>query len=227
MRLSRAAAVAAAALTATAAVAVPAFAGDAPDAPAVPAYAGDVPDVPAVPSKAVAQEHLNALAVDAEGSGAGYSREKFPHWDDVEGSCNTRETVLRRDGAGVVVDDACQATSGSWLSPYDGQTWTDAADVDIDHLVPLAEAWRSGAAAWSTERREQFANDMTHPQLIAVTDDVNQAKGDQDPAEWLPPRTDFRCTYAKMWISVKHSWELTLQDAEKSALQGLLDSCTS
>ncbi|OJF11422.1 HNH endonuclease family protein [Couchioplanes caeruleus] len=214
MRLSRVTAVAAAALAATAAV-------------AIPASAEDVPDVPAVPSKAVAQEYLNALAVDAEGGGDGYSREKFPHWEDVEGSCNTRETVLQRDGDGVVVDNACQATSGTWLSPYDGQTWTDAADVDIDHLVPLAEAWRSGAADWTTERREQFANDLTTPQLIAVTDDVNQAKGDQDPAEWLPPRTDYRCTYAKMWITVKHSWQLTLQEAEKSALQGMLDDCTS
>ncbi|MEV6596159.1 HNH endonuclease family protein [Actinoplanes sp. NPDC051346] len=217
MRFSRATAVAVVAVAATAAVAVPALADD------VPA----VPTVPAVPSKAVAQEQLNALAVDAEGSGDGYSREKFPHWENVEGSCNTRETVLQRDGDAVVVDNSCQPTSGTWRSPYDGETWTDAADVDIDHLVPLAEAWRSGADAWTTERREQFANDLAHPQLVAVTDDLNQAKGDQDPAEWQPPRADFQCAYAKMWITVKHSWQLTLQDAEKSALQATLDGCAS
>ena len=83
-------------------------------------------------------------------------------------------------------DSACAATSGSWYSAYDGATWTAASDVDIDHLVPLAEAWDSGASGWTTAQRQAFANDLTRPQLIAVTDNVNQSKGDQDPAEWMP-----------------------------------------
>ena len=71
----------------------------------------------------------------------GYSRDEFPHWHTVSGACNTREVVLQRDGTGVVQDSACAATSGSWKSPYDGATWTAASDVDIDHMVPLANAW--------------------------------------------------------------------------------------
>ena len=108
---------------------------------------------------------------------AGYSREEFPHWSTVSGACNTRDTVLERDGEGVRTDSSCAATSGSWFSPYDDATWTDASDVDIDHVVPLAGAWRSGADDWTGPRREAFANDLDGPQLIAVTDNVNQSKG--------------------------------------------------
>nr|WP_243859791.1 HNH endonuclease family protein [Amycolatopsis arida] len=178
-----------------------------------------------MPSKATAQAELNALRVAGEGSMTGYSREKFPHWSTVSGTCNTRETVLRRDGTGVEVDGSCAATSGRWYSPYDGATWTAASDVDVDHVVALAEAWRSGASGWTTSRRESFANDLDSPQLIAVTDDVNQAKGDKDPTAWQPPRTSYRCTYGKMWIRVKHRWGLTVQSAEKTALQGMLNAC--
>jgi hypothetical protein len=182
---------------------------------------------PGIPSKATAQAQLNALTVAAQGSTAGYSRDLFPHWSIVSGSCNTRETVLKRDGTSVVTGSSCAATSGRWYSPYDGATWTLASDVDIDHVIPLAEAWRSGAGAWTTSRRQSFANDLTRPQLIAVTDNVNQAKGDQDPSTWQPPLTSYRCTYAKMWITVKHSWGLTLQSTEKAALQSTLNTCAS
>ena len=182
---------------------------------------------PGIPSKATAQTKLNALSVAAQGSTSGYSRELFPHWITISGSCNTRETVLKRDGTSVVTDSACAATSGRWYSPYDGATWTAAADVDIDHVVPLAEAWRSGASAWTTSKRQSFANDLTRPQLIAVTDNVNQAKGDQDPSTWQPSVTSYRCTYAKMWIAVKSYWMLTLQSSEKTALRTMLNACTS
>jgi hypothetical protein len=161
---------------------------------------------PAIPGKATAQSELGALAVAAEGSMTGYSRDEFPHWITISGSCNTRETVLKRDGTNVAVDGSCYPTSGSWYSPYDGATWTDPADVDIDHVVPLAEAWRSGASSWTTSKRQSFANDLTHPQLIAVTDNVNQAKGDQDPSTWQPPLSSYRCTCSKMWIRSKYVW---------------------
>ncbi|MFI7249826.1 HNH endonuclease family protein [Micromonospora chalcea] len=182
---------------------------------------------PGIPSKATAQSQLNALTVAAQGSMAGYSRDLFPHWITITGACNTREQVLKRDGTSVVVNSSCAATSGRWYSPYDGATWYAASDVDIDHVVPLAEAWRSGANSWTTSRRQSFANDLTRPQLIAVTDNVNQAKGDQDPSTWQPPLTSYRCTYSKMWITVKYNWGLTLQSSEKSALQSVLDTCAS
>ncbi|AVT32541.1 hypothetical protein C6361_27205 [Plantactinospora sp. BC1] len=182
---------------------------------------------PGIPAKATAQSNLNALTVATQGSMTGYSRDLFPHWSTVSGACNTRETVLRRDGSGVGVDSSCYPTSGSWYSPYDGATWSDPADVDIDHVVPLAEAWRSGASSWTTSRRQSFANDLNGPQLIAVTDNVNQAKGDQDPSTWKPSRTAYHCTYAKMWIRTKYNWGLRLQSAEKSALQTMLNTCSS
>lgn len=180
---------------------------------------------PSIPTAATAQAQLNALTVAADRSMNGYSRDLFPHWITISGTCNTRETVLRRDGTGVTVNSACQSTAGRWFSPYDGATWTNASDVDIDHIVPLAEAWRSGANAWTTTKRRSFANDLSGPALIAVTDNVNQSKGDQDPASWQPPRTTYRCTYAKMWINTKHRWGLHLQAAEKTALQGMLNTC--
>ncbi|GAA0226479.1 HNH endonuclease family protein [Saccharothrix mutabilis subsp. mutabilis] len=180
---------------------------------------------PDIPSTATASSELAALTVASEGSMTGYSRDLFPHWTTVSGTCNTRETVLKRDGTNVVTDSNCAATSGRWYSPYDGATWSAASDVDIDHIVPLAEAWRSGASSWTTSRRQSFANDLSGPQLIAVTDNVNQAKGDQDPALWKPPLTSYWCTYAKMWVHTKYRWGLKVNSAEKTALQSMLGRC--
>jgi hypothetical protein len=180
---------------------------------------------PNIPSSATAQSELNALRVAADGSMTGYSRDLFPHWITQSGACDTRETVLKRDGSNVVTNSSCSATSGTWYSPYDGATWTVASDLDIDHVVPLAAAWRSGAASWTTSKRQSFANDLTDPQLIAVTDNVNQAKGDQTPATWKPPLTSYWCTYAKMWTHVKYKWALTVNSAEKSALSDMLGRC--
>lgn len=180
---------------------------------------------PNIPSASTAQSWLNGLPVTGEASMTGYDRDLFTHWVTISGACNTRETVLKRDGTNVVVDGSCAATSGRWYSPYDGATWSAAADVDIDHIVPLAEAWRSGAKGWSSTKRRDFANDLSGPQLIAVTDNVNQSKGDQDPSTWQPPRSSYDCTYSRMWISTKYRWGLTLQSSEKSALQSMLNSC--
>lgn len=179
---------------------------------------------PNIPSKATAQAELNAIAVAAEGSTAGYSRDLFPHWITV-GGCTARETVLKRDGSGVVVGGDCYPTSGSWFSQYDGVTLTSAADVDIDHVVALAEAWRSGASSWTTSKRQSFANDLTRPQLIAVSASSNRSKGDQDPSTWKPTRTAYHCTYARMWIRSKYYWGLAWQSTERSAVQGMLSTC--
>lgn len=100
------------------------------------------PTPPNIPSAATAQSRLAALQVAPQGPQTGYSRSLFPHWITQSGSCDTREVVLKRDGTSVVQSSTCAATSGNWFSPYDGATWTAASDVDIDHLVPLSNAWK-------------------------------------------------------------------------------------
>ncbi|MER6283639.1 HNH endonuclease family protein [Streptomyces sviceus] len=180
--------------------------------------------LPTPVSAATARTYLASLTVATENR-TGYSRDLFPTWITISGTCNTREYILKRDGSNVVTDSACAATSGSWYSPYDGATWTAASDVDIDHLVPLAEAWDSGASAWTTARRQSFANDVTRPQLLAVTDNVNQSKGDQDPATWMPSLTSYRCTYVRAWVQVKYYYDLSVDSAEKTALTNYLANC--
>ncbi|MEU4226285.1 DUF1524 domain-containing protein [Nonomuraea sp. NPDC026600] len=125
---------------------------------------------PNIPSAATAASRLATLTVAAESHSSTYDRDLFPHWITQSGTCNTREEVLKRDGTNVVTNSACAAVSGSWYSPYDGATWTAASDVDIDHMVPLAEAWASGAWAWTTAQRQTYANDLGGPELWAVTD---------------------------------------------------------
>ncbi|WP_424183465.1 HNH endonuclease family protein [Actinokineospora sp. G85] len=180
---------------------------------------------PGIPSPSAATAALAGLTVAADGSMDGYDREKFPHWSTVSGSCNTREEVLKRDGDGVETGSDCAATSGSWYSPYDGDTWTASGDVDIDHMVPLAVAWRSGAADWTEAEREAFANDLAGPQLWAVTDNVNQSKSDQTPDEWKPPLESSWCTYASAYVQVKADYDLTVDEAEKGALSDMLATC--
>jgi hypothetical protein len=178
---------------------------------------------PGIPTKTTAQAELNALTVRSQETMDGYSRDLFPHWTS-SGGCTTRQTVLKRDGIDVAVDSNCQPVSGRWYSPYDNVTLYSASDVDIDHVVPLAEAWRSGSRHWTTDKRRSFANDLTGPQLRAVSASSNRSKGDQDPASWKP-RTAYHCTYSKMWIRTKYRWDLHLQSAEKSALQSMLNTC--
>ncbi|MEU6129646.1 HNH endonuclease family protein [Saccharopolyspora sp. NPDC047091] len=188
---------------------------------AVPAGA----EPPGIPDAATAQTQLDALQVAPEGSLDGYDRDRFPHWIEGPDGCNTRESVLKRDGEDVEVGSDCYPTSGTWNSPYDGGSWTKPSDVDIDHVVPLAAAWRSGASEWTDEQREAFANDLEGPQLIAVTDNVNQSKSDKTPDQWMPPEAGYHCTYASMWIGSKHKYELTVTEAEKTALKDALGSC--
>lgn len=177
---------------------------------------------PRIPAKATAQNELNQLQVAAEGSMSGYSRSLFPHWSS-SGGCTTRQTVLQRDASSIVVGPNCQPSSGSWFSQYDGATVTVVSQATIDHVVPLAEAWRSGARNWTTDSRRAFANDLYWPQLIVASASSNSSKGDQDPASWQP-RTQYRCTYARMWIRVKYQWNLSVDSAEKSALQSALNT---
>ncbi|MER6141836.1 HNH endonuclease family protein [Streptomyces sparsogenes] len=168
---------------------------------------------------------LSSLPVAPENDVPGYSRSQFPHWIIQHGTCDTREVVLQRDGEGVTQDDQCRAASGSWLSAYDGTGLDAASKVDIDHIVPLEEAWRSGASEWTTQQRWAFANDLTHSQSIAVSARSNRTKGDKDPENWQPDLDSYHCTYARAWISVKHQYSLTLIQEVHDALVGVFNTC--
>lgn len=171
-----------------------------------------------------ARTYLSELTVTAESHQSSYERSLFPTWITISGTCNTREYVIKRDGTNVAVTSACTATSGHWTSPYDGVTTTNPSTFDIDHLVPLSEAWDSGAWAWTTSHRQAFANDVTRPQLLAVSAHSNRSKGDDDPAEWLP-QASYQCIYARAWVQVKHYYGLNVDAAEKSALSAILNHC--
>lgn len=154
----------------------------------------------------------------------GYDRDKFRHWIDANGDCQDTREVL--DAESRVAVSGCDIDTGRWRSYYDGQVWTDASDVDIDHLVPLAEAWDSGAKRWNAGTRKRFANDLGDGRsLVAVTDSVNQSKSDQDPAEWLPARN--KCTYVRQWAAVKIRWSLAVDRAEKRTLRRRASECTN
>lgn len=167
---------------------------------------------------------LNALAVRPANAG-GYARSKFRHWITQPDGCSTREAVLIRD-ATTVSANGCRILTGSWFSPYDATTWTSASRLDIDHMVPLKEAWVSGASAWSADRRKSFANDMGWKgSLIAVSASSNRSKGDKDPARWMPPNTSYWCTYLFDWVDVKYRWSLSVDPTEKQAISKDLASC--
>jgi hypothetical protein len=115
---------------------------------------------------------------------------------------------------------------GSWRSAYDGLTTTRASSFDIDHLVPLKEAWDSGAWAWTSARRQGYANDLGDARTLrAVSAASNRAKSDQDPSQWLPPLVTFRCTYATEWVAVKLRWHLRVDAVERTALRHVLAAC--
>jgi hypothetical protein len=158
----------------------------------------------------------------------GYDRDLFPHWVDADGDgCHARNEVLIAEADDpVTVGSGCSLSGGRWFSYYDQVSWTQTSDVDIDHMVPLAEAWDSGARTWSTSVRQSYANDLgDYRTLVGVTDNVNQAKSDQDIAEWLPQYD--RCRYLREYVAVKHRWGLTVDSAEKQAMNSLGASCTN
>ncbi|WP_228714087.1 HNH endonuclease family protein [Prauserella endophytica] len=164
---------------------------------------------------------LPALQVTPEDTGTHYDRDAWPHWTYHGDGCDTRDLILREQGHGVRVGDDCAITAGQWISAYDGTTVTDPSELDIDHIVPLAEAARSGARHWTERERERYANDPAG--LVAVTATSNRAKGDQDPATWLPDRD--RCGYVARWVEVKHRYGLTADPAEAAAIRGVLAHC--
>lgn len=176
------------------------------------------------PGKATTE--LAALHVAADGSMVGYSRDRFGDgWETQPDGCSTRVDVLVDQSTTTVTRHHCTVTAGRWVSLYDEKTVTDPHDLDIDHLVPLADAWRSGAAAWSSSQREAFANDVAGGELVAVTAHSNRSKGDDAPPVYEPPNRAEDCAYAQGWVAVKVRWHLTGTASEKAALGDMLATC--
>ena len=162
----------------------------------------------------------------AEDNDSGYDRSLFKHWIDADrNGCNTRAEVLISEAVSKPkVDKKCKITGGKWLSAYDKKSISSASQLDVDHLVPLAEAWRSGAWAWTAEQRQDFANDLSDKRaLIAVTLTTNRSKGDKDISEWVP-KVD-TCGYVQNWIAIKIRYSLTYDTKEAAALSSYFAKC--
>ena len=162
----------------------------------------------------------------AEDKDSGYDRSLFKHWIDADkNGCNTRAEVLVSEAVSKPkVDKKCKISGGKWLSAYDKKSITNASQLDVDHLVPLAEAWRSGAWAWTAMQRQEFANDLTDKRaLIAVTLSTNRSKGDKDISEWVP-KVD-TCGYVQNWIAIKIRYSLTYDTKEAAALSTYFAKC--
>lgn len=172
---------------------------------------------------------LSALVVAKEAAAADYRRTAFgPAWTDTDrNGCDTRNDVLRRDLTGVVLkadSHGCAVLSGVLHDPYTGTSVAfdrAHARVQVDHVVALAEAWRSGASTWPYARLLAFANDPL--ELLVVSSAVNQAKGDSDAADWLPDKGT--CAFAARQVAVKRKYSLSVDSDERGALAKVLNSC--
>ena len=157
------------------------------------------------------------VAEESDG-GVAYDRDLYGGWTRVRSGCDTRCAVLEEE----------RRADGSWLSWYDGQVISSASSLDIDHMVPLAEAHSSGGWQWSSSQKRNYANDLVHPEaLTAVSASSNRSKGSRDPAGWKPSDSSVWCRYASDWVAVKEVWGLTADRAEIRALEEMLDTCDS
>ena len=162
----------------------------------------------------------------AEDKTTGYNRSAFKHWIDADkDGCDTRAEVLIEEAiVKPKIGPKCKLTGGKWISAYDGKTITNASQLDVDHMVPLAEAWRSGAWNWNAAKRQEFANDLEYSEaLIAVTLKTNRSKGDKDPASWMPALN--KCEYIKNWIKIKDKYDLTVDKNEERILRMQISNC--
>lgn len=176
---------------------------------------------------------LDQLTVAPSRPLTGYSRSQYGQaWtDDVDvllgrNGCDTRNDQLKLAAQPGTVrtkpgSHGRKVTAGTWTSPYTGQTITDRTKVSIDHVVPLAQSWRSGAQTWTARQRQNFANDPL--ELLPVDTASNASKGDSTPDQWVPATN--RCFYARRWIIVKATYHLSATAPETAALTELLTTC--
>ena len=154
------------------------------------------------------------------GAAPEYDRSQWPHWIDADGDCqNTRHELLIAQSLEPVTFKGrrpCKVSGGLWRDVYTGELVANPDKLDVDHLVPLAEAHRSGGFAWPEWKRRAFANDIEG--LVLTRRNINQSKSDQDPAHWLPPKPELRCEYARRWSKIKERWGLARDPAENAAL---------
>lgn len=181
-----------------------------------------------------ARKELKGLEVKGRAPKTGFEREKFgPAWADVDrNGCDTRNDILKRDLREETFKPGthdCIVLSGVLDDPYSGKTikfkrgQDTSMAVQIDHLIPLSDAWQKGAQRWPAGKRKQFANDPLN--LLAVDGPLNGQKSDADAATWLPPRKGYRCAYIARQITVKAKYALWVTAAEKAAMEGVLSSC--
>jgi hypothetical protein len=170
---------------------------------------------------------LNSLSVQDEVS-TGYVRSKFRLWIDFDkNSCDTRNEVLISESkVALKLGPKCSLKLGKWTSKYDNVQTSNAKDLDVDHMVPLKEAWQSGAFKWNEAARTAFANDLGFAgSLIAVTAKSNRSKGEKDPNLWMPTQKNYRCEYISNWIAVKYRWSLSVDISEKNFLVAEVKNC--
>jgi hypothetical protein len=166
--------------------------------------------------------------ITAADKSTGYNRALFKHWIDADkDGCNTRAEVLIEEAViRPKIGAKCALTGGKWLSAYDGKSVSKSSELDVDHMVPLAEAWRSGAWKWSAAQRQAYANDLEDSRaLIAVTLSTNRSKGDKDPALWMPEKE--QCLYIENWIAIKTKYSLTVDSQEAIKLNSFISTCVT
>lgn len=189
----------------------------------VPAFAG-----PATMYNSI-DDAIKVLKVAPE-SRTGYVRSKFKHWVNSDGNtsgCDARKSAIIRDAiTKPTIEKGCVLKGGKWISIYDNVQVIEAGKLDVDHMVPLAEAWDSGASKWTAEERQKYANDLSDPRhLISVTGASNRSKSDRDPAEWMPTNKSYECTYIANWVSIKIRWSLTVDEKELNAIKIISSKC--
>lgn len=175
------------------------------------------------------KDALASLKVEDEQGLSTYKRTDYKHWVSKNSTeCDTRFAVLQAEESTQNMKHAgCEIAEGRWNSIYDGLLITSASALDIDHMVPLFEAHRSGANKWDKATREAYANDLGYRNsLVAVSAKSNRTKGDKDPAKWMPDYSK-RCDYIASWISVKTRWSLSVDPQEKEAIAKIVDSCSA